>query len=101
MAAGRIAVLGLLLAIGCSGLSEEELADIMRRAQACEDGDTCVISPRSDCRCRIAINAGHVEEVAEALAEYDCQGLHWTCRIPANPRCEEGTCVADDVGCCE
>jgi hypothetical protein len=81
-------------------MTEQELQRVLEDAVRCEPGDECVVHMGSDCRCPRAINAAAVSKADEALQDYDCQGLHVTCRVLQDPRCEGGLCVADDVGCC-
>ncbi len=49
----------------------------------------------SDCFCGAVVNEENQEEIEEAAKDVDCEGRLVRCAILSNPRCENGTCVAD------
>jgi hypothetical protein len=90
-----LAVTLLLGTVSCGGLSSEELTEIIEQSQACETGDTCILSGVTQCSCPWAINSKHRDRVEQALNDYDCGSYTVSCQTLNNLRCENGRCVAD------
>ena len=73
--------------------------ETVRAAQACEDGDTCVLAGGlPGCRCAVAVRADAADAVASAADEAECpDNERLACFALHNPHCLEGTCVATAV----
>lgn len=86
--------LALVLASGCGTISREEFREQVREAEACTEGDTCVVAGAARCTCGSPVNASRAEELNEAAQFVDC-GLYpnLDCAPYGNLSCVNGKCI--------
>jgi hypothetical protein len=90
----------LFLGGACTSSLDAFLQEV-DRAQACEEGDTCVVSHwRTTCTCDTAVNEVHAERLEQLAMNVTCNH-NVACAGLCNPRCEEGRCTADYWCPCE
>ncbi len=86
----------LVFLSGCC-LSREEFSEQRSEAAACSPGDTCVLAGGAQCMCALPVNASKAAEIEAAAKDVCCGGASVDCVSFANPRCENGRCVADQL----
>jgi hypothetical protein len=87
-----------VFAVGCGGgLSLGEFQTQVDAAKACDVtvGDTCRNAGGSQCLCATPVNSAKAADVDRIAQSISCGSSTVRCAPMLNPRCANGTCVAD------
>jgi hypothetical protein len=89
-------VLVTVLAVGCGGLSLSDFQQQVNAARTCDEaaGDTCRLAGASQCLCPTPVNSAKAADIDRVAQSVAC-GAAVHCVQMLNPRCANGTCVAD------
>ncbi len=87
----------IFLGLACDEVTPQSYLELVEGSRECAAHADCVLAGEGECTCASPVKTSAQEEVIQAAADLDCEGVTTTqCPTHGNLRCEASRCITDD-----